>query len=136
MDETAFNTAELFDEVIARKGRKQIPSQFDGTEKECVSVLPCENAAGLQLKFMALYSGVVHVQSRSDDTHGMCYHAVNSCGYMDEKHFAEYIRKEVFPAMTDNKVGRHCIARANIRTLANFPKLCYVTVIESGIHLQ
>ena len=107
LDETAFNTAELFDKVIARKGRKQIPSQFDGTEKECVTVLPCGNAAGLQLKFMALYSGVVHVQSRLDDTHGMCYHAVNSCGYMDEKHFAEYIRKEVFPAMTDNKVGLH-----------------------------
>ena len=104
MDEAAFNTAELFDKVIARKGVNQIPSQFDGTEKECVTILPCGNAAGLQLKFMALYSGKVHVQSRLDGTEGMCYHAVNGCGYMDEKHFAEYIKQEVFSSMTEEKV--------------------------------
>ncbi|GAU89153.1 hypothetical protein RvY_01737 [Ramazzottius varieornatus] len=103
LDETAFDTSEMYDRVVARKGVNQIPSQFDGNEKECVTILPCGNAAGVQLKFMALYAGKVHVQSRLDDTFGLCYHAVNSSGYMDTVHFANYIRKEVFPAMNELK---------------------------------
>ncbi|GAV06943.1 hypothetical protein RvY_16851 [Ramazzottius varieornatus] len=34
LDETAFSTSEMFDRVVARKGAKQIPSQFDGNENE------------------------------------------------------------------------------------------------------
>ncbi|GAV09735.1 hypothetical protein RvY_19224 [Ramazzottius varieornatus] len=37
----AFNTSEMYDRVIARKGAKHIPSQFDGNEKENVTILPC-----------------------------------------------------------------------------------------------
>ncbi|GAV10062.1 hypothetical protein RvY_19581 [Ramazzottius varieornatus] len=105
LDETAFDTSEMYDRVVARKGVNQIPSQFDGNEKQCVTILPCGNAAGVQLKFMALYAGKVHVQSRLDDTFGLCYHAVNSSGYMDTVHFANYIRKEVFPAINELKVS-------------------------------
>ncbi|GAV03869.1 hypothetical protein RvY_14238 [Ramazzottius varieornatus] len=103
LDETDFDTAEMYDRVIARKGARQIPSLYDGTEKECVTILPCGNAAGIQLKFMALYAGKVHVRSRLDDTEGMCYHAVNSFGYMDEIHFANYMKQVVFPALTEGK---------------------------------
>ncbi|GAV00362.1 hypothetical protein RvY_11224 [Ramazzottius varieornatus] len=71
LDETAFTTSEMYGRVIARKGAKQIPSQFDGTEKENVTILPCGNAAGVQLKFKGLYAGKVHVQSRLDDTFGL-----------------------------------------------------------------
>ncbi|GAU87542.1 hypothetical protein RvY_00372 [Ramazzottius varieornatus] len=91
-DETAFNTSEMYDRVVARTGAKQIPSQFYGNEKENVTILPCGNAAGLQLKFMALHAGKVHVQSRLDDTYGLCYHAVNASGYMDQAHFANCFR--------------------------------------------
>ena len=104
LDETAFNTAEMYDRVIARKGAKQIPSQIDGNEKECVTILPCGNTAGVQLKFSGLYSGKLHLQSRLEGTNNLCYHGVNSSGYMDQSHFAEYIRKEVFPAITEEKV--------------------------------
>ena len=74
-------------------------------------MLPCGNAAGLHLKFMALYSGKVHVQSRLDGTQGMCYHAVNSTGNIDEIHFSEYIKNEVFPAMTEEKIKKLVLAR-------------------------
>ena len=104
LDETAFTTTDMFDRVIGRKGRKQIPSQFDGAEKETVTVLPCGNAAGKQLRFMAVYEGKVHVESRLDDTFDLCFHAANSSGYMDGLLFATYIKKEVFPAMTEMKV--------------------------------
>ncbi|GAU91851.1 hypothetical protein RvY_04030 [Ramazzottius varieornatus] len=103
LDETAFDTAEMYDRVIARKVARQIPSPYDGTEKECVTILPSGNAAGIQLKFMALYAGKVHVRSRLDDTEGMCYHAVNSSGYMDEIHFANYMKQVVLPALTEDK---------------------------------
>ena len=105
LDETAFTTAELFDRVVAKKGEKQIPSQFNGTEKECVTILPCGNAAGMQLRFVALYAGKVHLRSRVDKTHNLCYQAVNSSGYMDEVHFATCVQQEVFPAMTELKVS-------------------------------
>ena len=105
LDETAFTTTDMFDRVVARKGMKQIPSQFDGAEKETVTVLPCGNAAGKQLRFMAVYEGKVHEESRLDDTFDLCFHAVNTSGYMDQLLFATYIKKEVFPAMTENKVG-------------------------------
>ncbi|GAU95585.1 hypothetical protein RvY_07183-2 [Ramazzottius varieornatus] len=52
---------------------------------------------------MALFSGKRHVQSRLDDTHNMCYQAVNASGYMDQLLFANYIRNEVFPAITEQK---------------------------------
>ncbi|GAU99357.1 hypothetical protein RvY_10374 [Ramazzottius varieornatus] len=103
LDGTAFSTSEMFDRVVARKGAKQIPFQFDRNEKENVTILPCRNASGTQLKFMALYAGKVHVQSRLDDTFGLCYHAVNLSGYMDQIHFANYIQGEVFPAVTELK---------------------------------
>ncbi|GAU91589.1 hypothetical protein RvY_03816 [Ramazzottius varieornatus] len=102
-DETAFDTSEMYDRVVARKGAKQIPSQFDGTEEGSVTILPCGNAVGIQLKFVDLYSGKVHVLSRLYDTHGLCYHAVNSSGYMDQVHFASYVKDEVFPAITELK---------------------------------
>ncbi|GAU87599.1 hypothetical protein RvY_00424 [Ramazzottius varieornatus] len=101
LDETAFNTARMYNRVVARRGVKQIPSQFDGNEKECVTILPCGNAAGVQLKLLALYAGKVHVQSRLDGTFDMIYHAVNSSGYMDQILFANYIKKEVLPAITE-----------------------------------
>ncbi|GAV02619.1 hypothetical protein RvY_13160 [Ramazzottius varieornatus] len=91
LDETAFTTSEMYDRAIARKIAKQIPSQFDGTEKENVTILPCGNAAGVQLKCMALYAGKVHVQSR----------LVNASGYMDQVHFANYIKTELFHAVTE-----------------------------------
>ncbi|GAU91282.1 hypothetical protein RvY_03568 [Ramazzottius varieornatus] len=102
-DETALDISEMYDRVVARKGAKQLPSQFDGTEKESVTILPCGNAVGIQLKFMALYSGKVHVLSRLQDTHGPCYHVVNSSGYMGQVHFASYVKEEVFPARTELK---------------------------------
>ena len=105
LDESAFNTAEMFDRVVGRKGMKQIYSQFDGTEKELVTILPCGNAAGLQLPFMALFSGKRHVRSRLDDTDGWCYQGVNESGTMDQLHFANYIKMVVFPAMTKMKVS-------------------------------
>lgn len=105
LDETAFQTSELFDKVVGIKGLKQIPSQYNGNAKECVTVLPCGNAAGLQLKFLALYAGKLHLQSRLEDTHSMCYQAVNESGYMDQLIFANYIKKVVFPAMTSMKVS-------------------------------
>ncbi|GAU87628.1 hypothetical protein RvY_00447 [Ramazzottius varieornatus] len=111
LDEKAFDTAEMYDRVIARKGARQIPSLYDGTEKECVTILPCGNAAGIQLKFMALYAGKVHVRSRLDDTEGVCYHAVNSSGYMDEIHFANYMKQVVFPALTEDK---HTLAKSYV----------------------
>ena len=105
LDETAFQTSELYDRVVAEKGANQIPSQFNGNEKENVTILPCGNAAGLQLKFLALYSGKVHLQSRLDGTHNLCYHAVNPSGYVDQSHFANYVKQEIFPAMTEIKVN-------------------------------
>ncbi|GAU90003.1 hypothetical protein RvY_02485 [Ramazzottius varieornatus] len=78
LDETAFDTVRLCDRIIARKGVRQIASQYDGIEKKLVTILPCGNAAGLQLRFMALFSGKLHVQSRLDDTHNLCYQAVNA----------------------------------------------------------
>ena len=105
LDETAFKTSELFDRVIAKKGLKEVTSQFNGNEKECVTILPCGNAAGQQLKLLALYSGKLHLQSRLIDTRNLCYHSVNNSGYMDEIHFANYVKQEVFPAMTENKVN-------------------------------
>ncbi|GAU88217.1 hypothetical protein RvY_00957 [Ramazzottius varieornatus] len=101
-DETVFTTSEMYDRVIARKLAKQISSQFDGTE-ENVTILPCGNAAGVQLNFMALHAGTVHVLSRLDDTFGLCYHAVNASGYIDQVHFANYIKTELFPAVTELK---------------------------------
>ena len=71
LDETAFKTSDTVDHVVARKGQRQIPSQYDGCDKEVVTILPCGNAAGVQLKFMALYSGKVHVQSRLDSTNNL-----------------------------------------------------------------
>ncbi|GAV00466.1 hypothetical protein RvY_11309 [Ramazzottius varieornatus] len=106
LDKTAFDTSEMYDRVVARKGAKQIPSQFDETEKESVTIHPCGNAVEIQLKFMALYSGKVHVLSRLYDTHGLCYHAVNSSRYMDQVHFASYVKEEVFPAITELKVTK------------------------------
>ena len=97
----------MFDRVVARKGQKQIFSQFDGNEKECVTILPCGNGAGLQLKFLALYAGKVHLLSRLENTHNLCYHGVNSSGYMDEIYFANYIKQEVLPAMTETKVREY-----------------------------
>ncbi|GAU89070.1 hypothetical protein RvY_01665 [Ramazzottius varieornatus] len=73
LDESAFNTAEMFDRVVGRKGMRQIYSQFDETEKVLVTILPCGNAAALQLPFMALFSGKLHVRSRLDGTGGHCY---------------------------------------------------------------
>ena len=104
-DETAFCTSELFDRVIANKGPKDVTSQFNGNEKECVTILPCGNAARLQLKLLALYSGKLHLQSRLVDTSKMCYHPVNTSGYMDEIHFANNVKQEVFLAITENKVS-------------------------------
>ncbi|GAU89292.1 hypothetical protein RvY_01858 [Ramazzottius varieornatus] len=98
LDESAFDTARMYDRVVARKAVKQIPSQFDGTEKEYVTVLPFGDAAGL-----ALFSGKLQVQSRLDGTFNMCYQAVNSSGYMDQVLFANHIKKEVFPAITESK---------------------------------
>ena len=92
LDETAFCTTELFDRVVAERGAKQIFSQFNGNEKECVTILPCGNAAGVQLKLLALYAGKVHLRSRLDDTENLCYHAVNSSGHMDQLHFANYLK--------------------------------------------
>ncbi|GAU95137.1 hypothetical protein RvY_06812 [Ramazzottius varieornatus] len=103
LDETAFHTSELFDKVVGIKGMKQIPSQYNGNAKECVTVLPFGNAGGLQLKFLALYAGKLHLQSRLEDTHNMCYQAVNDSGYMDQLIFANYIKKVVFPAMKSMK---------------------------------
>ncbi|GAU92832.1 hypothetical protein RvY_04864 [Ramazzottius varieornatus] len=85
----------MFDRVVARKGIKQIWSQFDGTEKEVITILPAGNTAGLQLKFTALYAGKAHVRSRLDGTKGMCYHFANPSGYMDAELFAEYIKEVV-----------------------------------------
>ncbi|GAV09877.1 hypothetical protein RvY_19347 [Ramazzottius varieornatus] len=103
LDETAFHTSQVVDTVVGVKGLKLVPSQFNGNAKECVTVLPCGNAAGLQLKFLALYSGKLHIQSRLQDTHNMCYHAVNVSGYMDQLIFANYVKTVVFPAMTAEK---------------------------------
>ncbi|GAV06048.1 hypothetical protein RvY_16087 [Ramazzottius varieornatus] len=50
---------------------------------------------------MALFSGKLHVQSRLDDTHNLCYQAVNASGYMDQLLFANYVKAEVFPAITE-----------------------------------
>ncbi|GAV06053.1 hypothetical protein RvY_16092 [Ramazzottius varieornatus] len=61
LGEYAFNTAEMFDRVAGRKGMRQVYSQYDGTEKGLVTILPCGNAAELQLPFMALFSGKRHV---------------------------------------------------------------------------
>ncbi|GAV01142.1 hypothetical protein RvY_11897 [Ramazzottius varieornatus] len=83
LEESAFNTAEMFDRVVGRKGMRQVYSQYDGTEKELVTILPCGNASGLQLPFMALFSGKRHVRSRLDGTGGHCYHGVNESGTMD-----------------------------------------------------
>ncbi|GAV09699.1 hypothetical protein RvY_19194-2 [Ramazzottius varieornatus] len=100
LDETTFDTTNLFDRMVGRKGMKQIPSQYNGTAKECVTVLPCGNAAGLQLKLLALYSGKLHLKSRLEDTFNMCYHAVNESGYMDQLIFANYIKEVVFHEVT------------------------------------
>ncbi|GAU99680.1 hypothetical protein RvY_10641 [Ramazzottius varieornatus] len=97
LDESVFNTAEMFDRVVGRKGMRQIYSQFDGTEKELVTILPCGNAAGLQLPFMALFSGKRHVRSRLDGTSGHCYPGVNDSGTMDQLHFANYLNDRVIP---------------------------------------
>ncbi|GAV07531.1 hypothetical protein RvY_17356 [Ramazzottius varieornatus] len=97
LDESAFNTAQMFDRVVGRKRMHQIYSQFDGTEKELVTILPCGNAAGLQLPFMALFSGKRHVRSRPDGTSGHCYQGVNDSGTMDQLHFANYLNDRVIP---------------------------------------
>ncbi|GAU91916.1 hypothetical protein RvY_04082 [Ramazzottius varieornatus] len=73
LDESAFNPGQMLDRVVGRKGMRQIYSQYDGTEKELVTILPCGNAAGIQLPFMALFSRKRHVRSRLDDTGGHCY---------------------------------------------------------------
>ncbi|GAU89327.1 hypothetical protein RvY_01886 [Ramazzottius varieornatus] len=99
LDETEFDT-NSFDRVVGRKGMKQIPSQYNGTAKECVTVLPCGNAAGLQLNLLALYSGKLHLKFRLEDTFNMCYHAVNEAGYMDQLIFANYIKEVVFSKIT------------------------------------
>ncbi|GAV09462.1 hypothetical protein RvY_19004, partial [Ramazzottius varieornatus] len=103
LNESAFNPAEMFDRVVRRKEMRQIYSQFDGTEKELVTILPCGDAAGLQLPFMTLFSGKRHVRSRPDGTSGHCYQGVNDSGSMD--HFANYLKLIVFPAMTKMKVS-------------------------------
>ncbi|GAU90069.1 hypothetical protein RvY_02541 [Ramazzottius varieornatus] len=104
LNESAFNTAEMFDRVVGRKRMRQIYSQFDGTEKELVTILPCGNAARLQLPFMALFSGKRHVRSRLNGTSGHCYQRVNDSGTMDQLHFANYLKLVVFPAMTKMKL--------------------------------
>lgn len=106
LDESDFNTAEMFDRVVGRKGMRQIYSQFDGTEKELVTILPCGNAAGLQLPFMALFSGKLHVRSRLDGTGGHCYQGVNASGTMDQLHFANYLKTVGFFRNDQNK-GKH-----------------------------
>ncbi|GAV08482.1 hypothetical protein RvY_18165 [Ramazzottius varieornatus] len=106
LDESAYNTAEMFDRVLGRKGMRQIYSQFDGTEKELVTILPCGNAAGLQLPFMALFSGKRRVRSRLDGTIGHSYQVVNDSGTMDQLHFANHRKLVVFPAMTKLKVTK------------------------------
>ncbi|GAV09938.1 hypothetical protein RvY_19407, partial [Ramazzottius varieornatus] len=103
LDKTAFNTSETFNRIVARKGTKQIWSQFDGSEKEVSTIRPAGNAAGLQLKCTALYAGKRHVRSRLDGTKSMCYHSANPSGYMDAKLFAEYVKEVLFPAMTEDK---------------------------------
>ncbi|GAV09127.1 hypothetical protein RvY_18721 [Ramazzottius varieornatus] len=106
LNESAFNPAEMFDRVVGRKEMRQIYSQFDGTEKELVTILPCGDAAGLQLPFMTLFSGKRHVRSRPDGTSGHCYQGVNDSGSMDQLHFANYVKLTVFPAMTKMKVTK------------------------------
>ncbi|GAU94888.1 hypothetical protein RvY_06590 [Ramazzottius varieornatus] len=91
LDETAFDTSQVVDTVVGVKGLKLVPSQFNGNAKECVTVLPCGNAAGLQLKFLALYSGKLHIQSRLQDTHNIDHHA-------EVKEFVENVQRGVTPA--------------------------------------
>ncbi|GAU88013.1 hypothetical protein RvY_00786 [Ramazzottius varieornatus] len=67
-DEPTFNTTEMFDRVVGRKGLRQVYSQYDGTEKKLVTILPCGNAAGMQLLFIALFSGKRRVRSRLEGT--------------------------------------------------------------------
>ncbi|GAV09700.1 hypothetical protein RvY_19194-3 [Ramazzottius varieornatus] len=105
--------------MVGRKGMKQIPSQYNGTAKECVTVLPCGNAAGLQLKLLALYSGKLHLKSRLEDTFNMCYHAVNESGYMDQLIFANYIKEVVF----HEKVGRPLLSCEQPSTCSILPRV-------------
>ncbi|GAU94358.1 hypothetical protein RvY_06147 [Ramazzottius varieornatus] len=129
LDESAFNTAEIFDRVVGRKGMRQIYSQFDGTEKELVTILPCGNAAGLQLPFMALFSGKLHVRSRLDGTGGHCYQGVNATGTKDQLHFANYLKMVVFPAMTKTK--NVIFVDGHFSHVNNFTLMKYITEFEA-----
>ena len=114
MDETACSLAEIYSKVFAAKGTREVDSYFDGDEKECVTVLPCGNAAGSVLRSLILYDGKVHLSDRFEGTRidgeDKAFIGVNNSGYMDEKVFTEYVKKELLPNMVAERVSEATVS--------------------------
>lgn len=51
--------------VTATKGTKEVTSYMDGSDRDLVTVLACGNAAGVMLRPLILFDGVVHIGSAS-----------------------------------------------------------------------
>ena len=104
-DETACQLAETYKKVFAERGSQEVVTHYDGDDKARVTVMVFGNSAGRILKPLILHDGKVHLASRFEGTDDKVLLTVNVSGYMDEKIFAEYIKREVIPNMTATKVG-------------------------------
>ena len=103
-DESPFKMAEFHEIVFSRTGVRDVTTFAEGSDREQVSVLAGGNATGRMLRPLILYSGICHVASRIIGTQDNCYVKVNTSGVMDCKVWNEYFTKEVFPALTAEKV--------------------------------
>ena len=106
LDESGFFLDHDFDRVYARKGTKNVYSHHDGDIKERMTVLACGNAAGVMLRPFVLYDGKVQLLSRLKGNREQVFCVgINRSGWMDNRNFTSYCVKELFAAMTSEKVS-------------------------------
>ncbi|XP_055357049.1 uncharacterized protein LOC129602107 [Paramacrobiotus metropolitanus] len=103
-DESAFQVAEKVITVYALRGTKNVLSYFDGNDRELITVLAGGNAAGEILRTLILFDGKVFLTSHFHETSNRCHIGFNSSGVMDNATFTSYIREEVIPRMTAEKL--------------------------------
>lgn len=104
LDETGFSLGEMWRRVYAIKGTKQVLSSSDYDSKQLLTVLAGGNAAGLMCRPLVLYDGRLQISSRFDGTEDKVLIGVNRSGWMDNEYFAAFVREELLPKITADKV--------------------------------
>ena len=68
--------------------------------KKNATLLACGNAGGKMLRPLVIFNGIMHIDSRWENTEERCWIGVNLSGYMDCPLFTEYVKAELIPRMT------------------------------------